>query len=171
MLDYFVDQASVDQTVEYLEAIRKRIFAEAKLGMAEAMDGLGAAAISGAASAGIQSRSGKLDEGFEWHRVVEYRDAIVGEIEPRREMKLDGRTFEGFIATALDEGYVVPASKATGTEKVFMFVTPDGEGRYTLGHKGFKVAPHPFLRAAVEGYEPTLIDIIQERVAAATEAA
>lgn len=167
MIGYFVDQSSVDQTVEYLGTVRLRIFEQVRLGMAEAMEGLGATAIEQMAAAGIQSRTGKLEAGFEQYSVRENRNVIVGLITPKRDMTIKGRTFPGFVGTALDEGFRVPQIEG----KFLQFTSATGDTLYSRGHVAFDVAPHPFLRAASERFAPTLIDIITERVNAAVEGA
>lgn len=165
MINFVVDQSSVEQSLEYLEAVRQRIFAQVRLGMKEAMDGLGQTAIAEMAAAGIVSRTGKLAEGFEFSSVRENRNVIVGQLWGRRDMTIKGRTFAGYVGTALDEGYRVPEVKDT-----LIRFTKAGEGTfYSRGHVAFDVEPHPFLRQASEAFAPTLIEIIAERIAAATE--
>lgn len=167
MLTLNVDQSSVDQTVEYLETVRLRIFEQVRLGMHEAMDALGQVTVASMAAAGIVSRTGKLARGFETATVAENRSVIVGRLFGRRDMTIKGRTFEGFVGTALDEGYRVPEV----ADKVVKITKPDGETFFRRGHMAFDVKPHPFLRQASESFAPTLLDIIAERINAAVEGA
>jgi len=161
-----VDPASVDRTVEYLNAVRLRIFEQVRLGMQEAMDGLAGTALVEMTAAGIQERTGELAGNIaKSPRVRETATTITGRVTAERKMTLKGRTFMGYVGTALDEGYAVPGVEGN----LLQFSGPDGETLYRRGHVAFDVRPHPFLRQASDAYQPTLMDIIAERVAAACE--
>lgn len=161
MIELKVDQASVDRTVDYLEAVRQRIFAAVHAGMEEAMEGLAGEAINQLEAAGIHSRTGQLLENIgNSPRVTETTDLIIGKVKAEREMKLGGRTFIGYVGTALDEGFHVKAVPG----HLYQFTEPDADTLFTQGHQAFDVKPHPFLKRAIEAYESPLMDIIRARV-------
>jgi hypothetical protein len=167
VIGFEVDQHSVDQTVDYLDSVRLRIFAGVRSGMKEAMEGLAGTAVAEMGAAGIQSRTNQLAENIlASPQIAEDKYAIRGRVSAKGKMKLKGRTFLGFLGTALDEGYHVPAVKCP----MYQIVAPDGDTFWARGHVAFDVKPHPFFRAASESYAPTLIDIISARVREATEA-
>lgn len=166
MIGFEVDQRSVDGTVEYLGTVRQRIFAAVRGGMKEGMEGLAGTAVAEMGAAGIQSRTNQLAENIlASPQIAEDKYAIKGRVSAKGKMKLKGRTFLGFLGTALDEGYRVPAVKCA----MYQITKPDGETFWARGHVAFDVKPHPFLRRASESYAPTLIDIISARIREATE--
>jgi hypothetical protein len=175
VLQIVIEQRSVDSTVAYVERVKMRIFAQMKLGMQEAMQGLAAEAVTQASAAGIQARTGALfADILSSPTVSESAELIVGRVSTRSDMTIKGRTFEGYLGTALDEGYVVPSAvpegskidAAQGTAKVFQFITQGGT-RFTFGHRAIRVRPRPFLRRAKEIFASPIMEIIAARVAEA----
>lgn len=161
MIELKVDQASVDRTVDYLEAVRQRLFAGVRTGMLEAMEGLAGEAINQLEGAGIHSRTGQLLENIgNSPSVEETTHLMIGKVKAEREMKLHGRTFLGYVGTALDEGYHVMAVPG----HLYQFTEPDVNTLYTRGHQAFDVKPRPFLVRAIEAYKSPLMDIIRARV-------
>jgi hypothetical protein len=178
MLQLTVEQRSVDSVVDYVERVKMRIFAQMRVGMREAMEGLAAEAVSQASTAGIQMRTGQLFEDIlNSPSVHETAELIVGGIGVKSDMTIKGRTFQGYLGTALDEGYTVPSAvplsrkidKAQGTAGVFQFIAANGDTRFTFGHKAIRVRPHPFLRQAKEAFTDPIMEIIAARVAEAYE--
>jgi hypothetical protein len=161
MIELKVDPASITNTVDYLEAVRKNIFAGVRAGMEEAMEGLAGVAVAEMGASGIQSRTGELAANIlKSPRIFENASVITGRVSARGKMKLKGRTFEGFLGAALDQGFHVKA-----VEGSLLQFSPPGEGTlYSRGHVAFDVKPHPFLKAAADSFAPTLLDIITARV-------
>jgi len=167
-LEFKVDQNSVDQTLAHIEAVRLRIFANVKAGMQEAMEGLAAEAIDKMLAAGIQVRTGQLLENIgNSPQVRETAQFIKGRVSARREMKIGGRDFVGYVGAAIDEGYKVPALDA----KLFQFTEPDASTLFARGHRAFDVKPHPFLLASQQAFEAPIMDIIRARVEASQDEA
>jgi hypothetical protein len=161
MIEFKVDPRSVTNTVDYLEAVRKRIFQGVKAGMQEAMEGLAAVAVSEMGAAGIQNRTGELAADIlASPKVRETVTTIRGSVRAMRTMKLGGRTFAGYVGTALDEGFHVKAVEGN----LYQFTEPTEGTYYTRGHAAFDVRPHPFLKRAAQSFAPSIIDIIQMRV-------
>jgi hypothetical protein len=161
MIELTVDQPSVDRTVEWLESVRLKIFAGIRESMEEAMLDLAGTAVAETTSAGIENRTGELAENIiKSPKVRETAAAITGRVTAEREMTLKGRTFMGYVGTALDEGYHVPDIEGN----LYQFTEPDDGTLYRRGHVAFDVKPHPFLRAASEAYAPTLIELIEAKV-------
>jgi hypothetical protein len=178
MLQIVIEQRSVDNTLAYVERVKLRIFAQMKLGMQEAMQGLAGEAVAQASAAGIQARTGQLfADILRSPSVSENSDLIFGSVSPKSEMTIGGRKFEGFLGTALDEGFVTPSTaspgrkidSAQGDSKVFAFITSSGSTRYTFGHGAIRVRPHPFLRRSKESFAAQIMQIIATRVAEAYE--
>jgi hypothetical protein len=164
MITVTVDQASVTETIDHLEAVRKRIFIGVKQGMREAMEGLAGVAVAEMGAAGIENRTGELAENIlKSPRIWENAGEIGGTVKAKATMKLKGRSFEGYLGTALDEGFHVKAVDGN----LFRFTEPDADTLYARGHAAFDVKPHPFLQRASESFAPSIIDIIQAAVNAA----
>lgn len=161
MIEFKVDPRSVSNAVDYLEAVRKRIFEGVKGGMQEAMEGLAGVAVAEMGAAGIQNRTGELAADILVSpRVSESVTTIRGSVRAMRSMKLKGREFAGFIGTALDEGFHVTAVEGS----LFRFTEPGADTLYSRGHVAFDVAPHPFLKRAADSFAPSIIDLITARV-------
>lgn len=161
MIELEVNQPSVDQTVEWLESVRLKIFAGVRDAMEEGMLDLAGVVLVEMSAAGIKNRTGDLAESIiKSPKVTETATAISGRVKAEGQMKLGGRTFLGFLGTALDEGYHVPDVDGN----LYQFSEPDGDTLYRRGHVAFDVKPHPFLREASEAYSPTLIELIEARV-------
>ena len=166
MLQFVVEQRSVDSVVGYIERTKLKIFAQMKLGLQEAMQGLAGEAVSQASAAGIQARTGELfADILASPRVAETPELIVGRVSAKSEMTSGGRKFEGYLGTAVDEGFHVPAV----TDMLLQFTPAGSETRFTRGHVAFDVAPHPFLRQAKEVFTDPIMQIIAARVAEAYE--
>jgi hypothetical protein len=161
MIDFAVDQSSVDRTLEHLEAVRLRIFATVRESMEESLLDLAGTAVAEMGAAGIQNRSGELAENIiKSPRVNESATNISGRVKAEATWKLGGRSFLAYVGTALDEGYSVPPVEGS----LFQF-TESGEGTlFTRGHVAFDVRPHPFLRRAQEAWTPTFLDLIESRI-------
>jgi hypothetical protein len=161
MIDFAVDQSSVDRTIEHLDAVRLRIFAAVREGFEEGMVDLAGTAVAEMGAAGIQNRTGELAENIlKSPRVNESRTNISGRVKAQATWKLGGRSFLGYLGTALDEGYSVP-----GVEGALYQFSEPGEGTlFARGHTAFDVRPHPFLRQAQEAWAPTFLELIATRV-------
>jgi hypothetical protein len=166
MLQIVIEQSSVDGVAAYLDRVKLRIFANMKLGMQEAMEGLAAEAVTQASAAGIQARTGALFRDIlESPKVKETAELIVGRVSAESEMTSGGRKFRGYLGTALDEGFHVSVVEG----KLFQFTPPGAETRFTRGHVAFDVAPHPFLSRAKQAFADPIMEIIAARVAEAYE--
>ena len=166
MLRLVVEQRSVDSVVGYVERVKLRIFAQMRLGMQEAMEGLAGEAVSQASAAGIQARTGALfTDILNSPRVKETPELITGTVRTQSDMTSGGRKFKGYLGTALDEGFHVRAVSG----KLFQFTAANSDTLYSMGHVAFDVAPHPFLREAKEAFTSPIMEIIAARVAEAYE--
>lgn len=168
MLQVVIEQRSVDSVVDYLERTKQRIFEKMREGMQEAMEGLAGEAVSQAMAAGIHNRTGQLfTDILESPRVRETAELIIGTVNTKSEMTSGGRKFKGYLGTALDEGFHVPAVSADKYRGPYEFSSADGESLYARGHVAFDVAPHPFLRRAKEAFTSPILETIEARVAEA----
>lgn len=166
MLQLAVEQRSVDSVAGYLERVKLRIFQKMREGMQEAMEGLAGETVFQASAAGIQNRTGQLfTDILNSPKVRETPELIVGTVTAASEMTSGGRKFKGYLGTALDEGFHVPAV----TGKLFQFTSADGDTLYARGHTAFDVKPHPFLRRSKEAFTAPILEIIAARVAEAYE--
>lgn len=166
MIEFKVDPRSVTNTVDYLEAVRKRIFEGVRAGMTEAMEGLAAVTVAEMGAAGIQNRTGELAADIlASPKVTENATTIRGRVRAMRTMKLGGREFAGFVGTAIDEGFHVKAVEGS----LYQFTEPTEGTFFTRGHAAFDVRPHPFLKRAADSFAPSIIDLIQMRVNEAAE--
>ena len=167
MLVVTVTPQSVDQTIDYVERTKQRIFEKMREGMTEAMEGLAAEVVSEAGAAGIQARTGALfADILKSPRIRENAEAITGTVSTLSEMTSGGRKFRGYLGTALDEGFHVKAVKSKGP---YQFTAADGETFFTQGHIAFDIKPHPFLHRAKEAFTQPIMEIIANRVAEAFE--
>jgi hypothetical protein len=165
MLQVVIEQRSVDAVESYLEKTKQKIFQNMREGMLEAMQGLAGEAVYQAQAAGIRNKTGQLfTDMLNSAKVGENADVIWGRVNTKSEMTSGGRKFTGYLGTALDQGFRVPASKKT---KVFQFAAADGETIYARGHVAFDVKPHPFLHRAKEEFTTPIMEIIERRVAEA----
>lgn len=161
MIELKVDQRSVDNTLGYLDAVGVRILENVRAAMEESMEGLAAETIEQMIGAGIQSRTGQLLENIgNSARVKETAEFIYGSVSARREMKLGGRTFLGFVGTAIDEGFHVRAVEGN----LYEFTEPDAGTLYARGHAAFDVKPHPFLAQSQQAYEAPIMDAIRAAI-------
>lgn len=161
MIELQVNQASVDNTVEWLDSVRLKIFAGIRESMEEAMLDLAGVAVAEMTAAGIKNRTGELAENIiKSPHVSENRESIFGRVTAKADMTLAGRTFFGFLGTALDEGYHVPEIDGN----LYQFTEPDDGTLFRRGHVAFDIKPHPFLSQASNAYAPTLIELIEAKV-------
>lgn len=161
MIELKVDQRSVDNTLGYLDAVGVRILENVHAAMEESMEGLAAETIEQMIGAGIQSRTGQLLENIgNSARVKETAEFIYGSVSARREMKLGGRTFLGFVGTAIDEGFHVREFEGN----LYEFTEPDAGTLYARGHAAFDVKPHPFLAQSQQAYETPIMDAIRAAI-------
>ena len=161
MIELQVDQASVNRTIEHLQAVRLKIFAAVRVAMKAGMEELAGVAVVEMGAAGIQSRTGRLAENIlKSPQIRETQYEISGRVTAKAPMTIGGRTFSGYLGTALDEGYSVPEVQCN----MHQITEANGESFWTHGHVAFAVRPHPFLRAASASYAPTLIELIRDRI-------
>jgi hypothetical protein len=165
MLEVKVDQKSVDTTIDYMEAVKQRIFAAIRTGMAEGMELLAANAVEEMGAAGIQNRTGALAENIlKSPRVTEDADFIRGRVSAVSLVKArGGGLYYNNLGNILDMGFHDPQTKSP----LHQFTESDGETFWARGHVAFDVKPHPFFRRAVEVSESPIMDIIRARVAEA----
>jgi hypothetical protein len=164
MIQLIIEQRNVDEVGAYVERVKLRIFQKMREGMREAMDGLADETVSQAAGAGIQQRTGELFlDILASPRVRETPELIIGTVDAQSEMTSGGRKFKGYLGTALDEGYRVPAVQGN----LFQFTEASAETLYSRGHSAFDVKPHPFLNRAKEAFTAPIMEIINAAVAEA----
>jgi len=161
MIEYEVDHASVDRTVEWLDAVRLKIFDGIREAMEESLLELAGITVAEMRAADIQNRTGELAENIiNSPRVHESQEVISGRVTAKGDMSIQGRTFLGFLGTALDEGYTIPPQD----DVVWSAVNGDGAKEYRHGHTAIKVAPHPFLREAQQKWMPSFVELVEARV-------
>lgn len=161
MIEYAVDEASVTRTVEWLEAVRLKIFEGIREAMDDSMLELARVTVEEMGAAGIKNRTGELAEGIiNSPQVHETPQVISGRVTAKANMSIQGRTFMGFLGTALDEGYTIPPQ----SDVVWAAVNGDGAEEYRHGHSTIKVEPHPFLRQAQQVWMPSFVELVEERV-------
>jgi hypothetical protein len=161
VIEYQVNQASVDNTIEWLGSVRLKIFAGIRESMEESLLDLAGAAVAEMTAAGIKNRTGDLAENIiKSPRVTENQQSIFGRVTAKAEMTLAGRTFFGFLGTALDEGYHVPEFDGN----IYEFTEPDAGTLYRRGHIAFDIKPHPFLSQAADAWAPSFIEIVEATV-------
>ena len=166
MLQVIIEQRNVDSVVGYVERVKQRIFEKMRIGMREAMDGLADEAVTQAQGAGIHQRTGELFlDILSSPRVKETPELIIGTVGTQSEMTSGGRKFKGYLGTAIDEGFHVPAVEG----KLLRFTAANSDTIYSLGHTAFDVKPHPFLQKAKEAFTAPIMEIIESRVAEAYE--
>lgn len=167
MLETKVDQSSVDSTVEYMDLVKDRILAAARVGMAEGMQLLAENTVEALHAAGIQNRSGALEANILGSpRVTEDADFIRGKVKAMAPVKAKGGgIYYNNLGNILNLGFHDPEVKAPMHE----FTEPDGETFWARGHVAFDVKPHPFFREAVASSEAPIMDIIRARLAEAVD--
>jgi hypothetical protein len=167
MLEVKIDPASVASTVGYLEAVKGRILAAVRVGMAEGMELLAGNTVAELTAAGIQSRTGGLVEGIlKSPRVTEDANVIRGRVTAFAPVKAKGgELYYNNLGNILNMGFRDPNVKSP----MHQFTAPDGETFWARGHAAFDVKPHPFFRRAVEVSESPIMDIIRSRVAEAID--
>lgn len=168
MLQVTIEQRSVDSVVGYVDRMKLRIFQKMYEGMEEAMQAMAGEAVVEAMAAGIHSRTGQLfSDILSSPTVRETPELVIGRVTTKSEMAVAGRKFVGYLGTALDQGFHVPASRRSAGP--YQFVSADGDTVYTRGHIAFDVKPHPFLRKTKEVFTSPILEIIERRVAEAYE--
>jgi hypothetical protein len=153
VIQFAIDEASVDRVEDYLEQTRQNILAGIRIGMREAMEGLSWDVADKLQGSPIVSRTGKLLGAILGSpKVSETADVIRGTVSSDVGQK--------HIGLWLEEGTSVKAVEG----KLFHFTTADGKSVFTHGHKAFKVAPHPFLNPSLAEYKSTIMEIISQKV-------
>lgn len=161
MIELAVDQSSVEHTIDWLEAVRLKIFAGIKDAMIDKIEDLAAITVAEMTAAGIHRKTGALVEDIlESPGTGENAKEIWTRVLPKSNMTLAGRTFFGYLGTALDEGYHVPPIDGA----IYQFTDPDGETLFRRGHVAFDVKPHPFLRESQKIWEPGFFDFVEQRI-------
>lgn len=170
MLQVVIEQRSVDTAISYVERVKQRIFQKMREGMREAMEGLAGETVYQATAAGIHNKTGDLfTDILNSPTVGETAELIIGKVRVQSEMTSGGRKFRGYLGTALDEGFHVPAVSSDKTRGPFQFTSADGDTLYARGHVAFDVKPHPFLHQAKEAFTSPILELIEARVAEAYE--
>lgn len=153
---------SVAQVEDYLDQVKRNIFANVRKGMKEGMEGLAGTVAAKLAGDPIVSRTGKLlAHVLASPKVTETAKYIKGTV--------DAELGQKHLGLWLEEGTHVPAvaKRKDGGKLLYQFVGRDGNSKFTNGHAAFDVRPHPFLNPSEEEYRGTLLDIIAAKVAEA----
>jgi hypothetical protein len=166
MLEIKVDQGSVDSTVDYMEAVKQRVLAAVRTGMAGGMELLADTTVEQMAVAGVQNKTGALETNIiSSPRVTEDAQAIRGRVTGFALVKAKGgELYYNNLANILDKGFMDPAEQSA----IHQIVPPDGDTFWARGHVAFDVKPHPFFRRSLEISESPIMDIIRARVSEAT---
>ncbi len=156
MIQFTIDDTGVQ---DYLVQTRENILAGIRVGMFEAMEGLAATVAGHTGGDPIVSRSGEFIAAVLSSPKVQENDSFIrGSVSGLVGRKPMGLWF--------DEGTSVPAVAGN----LFHFTASDGASVYTHGHGAFQVAPHPIMNPSLREYSPTILDIIQAKVAEAVSA-
>ena len=158
MLDFKVDQASVDATVDYVEQVKQRILEGVRSGMLEAMQGLAGTVADKLHGSPIVSRTGALLSAIEGSPKVTETDAII-----RGTVTAD--VGAKHLGIWLEEGTHVPAVEG----KLYQFTEADAGTFFARGHRAFDVKAHPFMNPALDEFKAPIMQIIADAIAAATE--
>jgi hypothetical protein len=167
MLDVKVDQSSVDSTLGYMQRVKIKILEGVRVGMAEGMELLAGNTVAELYAAGVQRRTGALEEGIlRSPRITEDANLIRGRVKAMALVKArGGELYVNNLGNILNRGFHDPAVSSP----VHRFTEP-GEGTFwARGHIAFDVKPHPFFRRAVAVSESPIMDVIRQRVSEAVE--
>jgi hypothetical protein len=152
---------NVQPVEDYMERVKRSVFAAVRAGMQEGMEGLAWTVAGKLGGDPITSRSGALLGAILGSaKVRETAAAITGTVSS----DVGGK----HLGLWLEEGTHVPATKGNGA-KLYGFFPADGSSVFTHGHAAFQVAPHPFLNPSLAEYSPTILDLIRTRVAEAVD--
>jgi hypothetical protein len=167
MLDLKINPASVDSTIEHMQAVKQRIFEAVREGMAEGMNLLAENTVQALEGSGVQSRTGALESNIlSSPRVAETEFMIMGRVTAMAPVKArGGQMYYTNLRNILNRGFHEPAQKSP----VHQIVEAGSDTFWARGHVAFDVRAHPFYRQAVEISESPIMDLIRERVAAAAE--
>lgn len=159
MIDFQLDGASVDSTVDHLEQTRLNILMGIRQGMSDGMVGLAERVADNLHGYPIQSRSGDLIAAvLKSPRILEGDNYIAGEVSTTSGKQRN-------LGLWLEFGIHDPAVGG----KLYEFTSADGESAFTHGHKAFQIAPKPFFNNAFEEYYPTILETINQRIAEACD--
>ncbi|MDP9039836.1 MAG: hypothetical protein M3O02_11290 [Acidobacteriota bacterium] len=154
MVEAHVSSQSVAEVDAYLEGMRQRVFAGVRTGMQEAMEGLAYTVVDKLQGNPIVSRSGRLLGAILGGiKVRENAAAIKGTVSTDTH---DGRNLGQWLEDGHDEPAVVGK---------LHFFAADGVERWIHGHRAFHVDGKPFLNPSLQEYEPTIMAIINQKVA------
>lgn len=154
---FSVDDASIQETADYLEQTRMRILSAIREGMAEAMGGLAWTVADKLQGSPIVSRTGQLlGTVLGSPKVTETDSYIKGTVSSNDGKKPKGLWLEGGISD--------PSTLGMDTGLLYEFTASDGKSVFTHGHAAFQIAPKPFLNPSLEEYKPTILDIITSRI-------
>lgn len=160
MIEFQVDEASVERVDASLERSRLDILKAIRGGVMESMEGLARVVAGKLFGDPIQSRTGALLAAvLSSPRVTETRDVIRGTVSADVGAKHLGLWFE--------EGTHVKAVEGN----LFQFTAADGASVFTHGHAAFQVAPHPIMNPSLVEYRPTILATIESRISEAVHAA
>ena len=187
MIELQVDQASVNRTIEYLQAVRLKIFENVLEAMQAGKDDLAVAVVMAAVDQGIQARTGKyFDEVL--------ASASAGDIGPEINCSVEIDSTMGMqakhIGIWLSKGFHDPAVKLSDTgqrrkyrkalrngwnasgymHKAFC-ISAGGSIKWASAHKAFDVRPRPFPQQALEAWLPSFLETVKGAIAAAVEEA
>lgn len=151
----------IEAQQDYLETVRLNILAAIRVGMYEGMRGLADAEAEAA-----PRRTGDLQDAIlRSPRITEKIDSyIAGEVSTQTPK---------FRNKGLWIEFGISDPDTIGSEKgvLYGFTAADGKSVFTHGHRAFKIAPHPFFNPTFQGYYPTILEIINQRITEACDAA
>jgi hypothetical protein len=184
MISLFVEQASVDETVDHLQMVRERIFANIREVMEAGAPELAQMTVEAAAEEGIEERTGKYFASILASAMAYDNDVEIGaQVTTDSSMGQKGK----HIGIWLMAGFHEKAMKLSDTgqrrkynkyskagesfadsylHRAFGFQA-DGTLVWAAGHAAFSVRSRPFAREAQERWYPPLVEKMQEAIAAA----
>lgn len=166
-LDVHVDPKSVEQTVDYIDAVKLRILDAVRGTMTEAMQLLAETVVGDMATEGIQNRTGALETNIlRSPRVTENASEIRGRVFAMALVKAKGGAeYWQNLGNILDMGFRDP-KVASGPHQI---VSANGDSFWAQGHIAFSVRPHPFFQRSLATAEAPIMDLIRSRIAEAAE--
>jgi hypothetical protein len=169
VIAFEVDPKSVASSLSYIESVKQNILEAVRAGMAEGMDVLAENTVDAMHSAGIEKRSGDLEERvLKSPRVTEDEAFIRGRVSAHSLVKArGGKEYINNLGNILNMGFREKAVKKVPMHEI---TAADGDTYWARGHRAFDVKPHPFFRRAVEVSEAPIMDLIRNRVADAVKA-
>ena len=162
---FYIDPRSVDETVDYIGAVKQRILEAVRGAMTESMQLLAETAVEQMAGAGIQSRTGALESNIlRSPRVTENESYIRGRVLAMALVKAKGGAeYWQNLGNILDLGFRDPKVKSAPHQ----IVAFDGGTFWAQGHAAFSVRPHPFFKRSLSVAEAPIMELIRSRVAEA----